>query len=294
MAYIYLYGGQLNKAREIFLVGIEEAIAAEGDAWPSTESALELLLGLASCDQRSGDEKGATDNLKTSLQLAERLFDNFDNRTAEINTRLKSINERRKFNLDHHKSVVVASTGPTAAKTRPPRPGFIGTERPEKFIYVTQGQDVDVFHGLVSMCNDYQWDLFRSKLQICDYMTIKARLYGMSLLIWLLRLTSNERGAMCLLRERGQDADVHWVDHHGRTALYYAVDREYLDLVRLLVNNFGVDVNREDQFKQTALTQAIDSHLTSSFKVLVELGANENVTMDHTGWTPRLAAAAYG
>ena len=199
-------------------------------------------------------------------------------RDARLGDRLVGM-DAHALHVDVEDGEVIRQAGPVV---------LLQVEAPGPVFYV------GVFHRFVLMCNSHQWDLLRSELQTCDYMTIKDRVDGMSLLIWLLRFTSNERGAMCLLRERGQDVDVHWVDHNGRTAFYYAVEHEYLDLIRLLVNNFGVDVNREDQFGQTALTQAIDSHQIFSFTVLVELGADESVTMDHTGWTPRLAAAAYG
>src|ERR1700761_9110700 len=151
LAYIQLSSGRYDDSIKLFSVCIEWERTKEGESWPSTEIALRLLFGLAVSHQRSGDLSNAAEVLETTMKLAELLFDNFDDRTAEISSRLRAVADRYETNLQHHKSVVVASTGEAPSKgqeietsTDAPAEAFEEPSAPPEYSDNTQDGSVDL------------------------------------------------------------------------------------------------------------------------------------------------------
>jgi len=324
LAYVYLYGGQVKKSKEFFQLCIETTRFTERGDWPSSEMALDLLLGLASCQAQLGNETEASKALETSLILAENLFDNFDDRTAEISSRLKRLKERQEVNLDHHKAALVASTGYSRVKRPPAEPAQSPLEtleylhrRESGTHYNASSTSENVGHsgpgqqdGAISRSHDHQmaswpflslvvesdklsWGTFRDMLKAYDDADINIPWQGKSLLMWLLRNTSSA-AAHVLLEDRPHDIDVNIQDSKGCTALDYAVDHHQSNIISLLIQRFGVDINQPNAQGKTPILRALNEGAAKRFKVLGELGADLDEILDETGWTPRLAGAAYG
>lgn len=109
LAQAYLCEGWLEEAKESFHTAIEFEMISQGYSWPSTEISLILLLGLARACQKSGDLEDAAELLKSALALSEKLYDEWDLRTAAILSHLKTVSDKRETMLQHHKSAVVAA-----------------------------------------------------------------------------------------------------------------------------------------------------------------------------------------
>ena len=111
LAQAYLCVDRSEEAKTYFYATIEFEMISQGNDWPSTETSLKLLQGLAAACHKSGDLEKAVELLDSALILAEKLYGGIDWRTAAISSRLKAVSERREVMLGHHKSVVIAATG---------------------------------------------------------------------------------------------------------------------------------------------------------------------------------------
>ena len=79
-------------------------------------------------------------------------------------------------------------------------------------------------------------------------------------------------------------ASVNATDQDGQTALHWAVDREDLSLVQLLLAR-KADVNAADALKHTALHRAAALGSLRIARALLERGADVNLK-NANGWTP--------
>ncbi|KAK0638981.1 hypothetical protein B0T16DRAFT_462695 [Cercophora newfieldiana] len=322
LAYIYLYSGRLDKSKAVFQAAVEELATEEGDAWSSTELSLELLIGLASCHNRSGSQREAVEVLEFSLSVAEKLFDNFDDRTAEISSRLKRLKERQEINLGHHKAALLAATGgPEMKRARDNLSSGLhddtlldlykggGSHNPDYISDWPGFFNLSDFRGnlktsgrtksslkverLVELNNRQSWNELREELKSYDSFEINRPSGGKPPLMWLIT-SSRDIGAPLLLHERRHDIDVSIQDPEGQTVLDYAVKYQHIDVIVLLVHGFGVDVDGRNGRGERPITRTVRSGLRESFMALKDLGADLDGTIDPTGWTVRLAAAAYG
>ncbi|KAK4454854.1 hypothetical protein QBC34DRAFT_103225 [Podospora aff. communis PSN243] len=320
VAFIYLYSDRLSQSMKLFRACVEDRIAAEGESWPSSEASLEILLGLASCFHRSGNVKEAVEVLNTSLALAERLFDTFDDRTAYISSKLKRLNERQKVNIAHHKAVVIASTEHSAAKSLPESPSSmsqetgagqvnipgneIGDSRPDaetlESAAAVPGMQriVSLFRSLVILNGSQRWGEFYDRLTSSGSFDVNLQVSSAggvrrTLLMWLLT-SSDSTGANMLLDIKRGDIDVEAEDWKGLTALDYAVENNHARTIHVLVRNFAVDINLKDRPGGQPTLRALNSASKDSFITLSELGADLDRPPDPFGWTPRFTAATYG
>ena len=88
-----------------------------------------------------------------------------------------------------------------------------------------------------------------------------------------------------LLLSRGADPTI--CDYGGRTPLMMASNEGHVDVVRCLVRNKAVraTIDTQDWYGRTALWYACDRNWTEVLKLLVEVGANP-IVADSDGRTP--------
>ena len=70
-------------------------------------------------------------------------------------------------------------------------------------------------------------------------------------------------------------ADVNAKDKDGKTALMYASERGFEDIVRYLLNQKGIDINARDSGGKTALIYATEKGRAEIVKLLKTAGAKE-------------------
>ncbi|KAH8803419.1 hypothetical protein F5884DRAFT_507343 [Xylogone sp. PMI_703] len=109
VALIYLGAGMIEEANKYFYASVEFQASKEGINWPSCETSLDLLYGLAVTCHRSGDMEKSLEALQSALSLSEKLLGDTDEKTLSIVSLIKNISERQEVMLAHHKSVVLAS-----------------------------------------------------------------------------------------------------------------------------------------------------------------------------------------
>lgn len=73
-------------------------------------------------------------------------------------------------------------------------------------------------------------------------------------------------------------------DSSGWTALHYAADRGFADLISLLVEEGGAAVNSKDDMKRTPLHLAANSNKVDAVKMLLSKGASKGLKTV-VGWT---------
>ncbi len=102
-----------------------------------------------------------------------------------------------------------------------------------------------------------------------------------------------KRGDLRTINELlSKTANVNTVDNkHGRTALIYASNSGYTEIVNTLLDN-GADTNIADHKQNTALSLATRSGYTEIVKSLLAKGANVN-TEDYWNFTPLIYSALY-
>ena len=132
--------GRLSDANTHFQQAAECLRLQQGDAWPSGESALRLLYGLAVTYHKERDTDRAAETLKSVLELALRTFDEFDNRTIEINARFKAVADLAELNIRHHKAVLLASAAGNSLKPRLESPGQLN-EAEAMDVHTPQGYE---------------------------------------------------------------------------------------------------------------------------------------------------------
>src|SRR6266536_1890005 len=110
LAQVYLLEGRLEEARVQFSKAIEYETIRQGDEWPKTERALDLLCELAVVLHRLGDLEGSAELYSSAIPLSEKLFGHVDERTVAISSQFKSLSDRREVMLAHHKSAVIGAT----------------------------------------------------------------------------------------------------------------------------------------------------------------------------------------
>jgi hypothetical protein len=110
LAQVYLLDGRFEEARIQFSTAIEYETIRQGDEWPKTRGALDILCGLAVVLHKLGDLESSAELYSTAIPLSEKLFGHFDERTVAISRQLRSLSERREVMLTHHKSAVIGAT----------------------------------------------------------------------------------------------------------------------------------------------------------------------------------------
>ena len=269
--------------------------ASEGASWPSTETSLKLLVGLAVCRQQTQDHQAAIDALQTSLKLAESLFDNFDDRTAEISTRLKLISERYEIGLQQHKAVVVASTGSKLTEK--------GTQLVRETRPSTNSEDLGsgssndhLFDSVIYPCIEAQrWDDLRDIVADSTY-NVNALIHDGRTLLMHVLCQPTQTAAELILRERSGDIDVEASDYRGETAIFYAAINGHCKIIRLLISKHGADPNAENIDGQTVLCRLVTSKRTGVdmlgvARELIEAGADPQ-TPDLKGFTAFMGAVS--
>ena len=107
---VYLLEGRFEDARVQFGTAIEYETIRQGDEWPKTKRALDLLCGLAVVLYKLGDLESSAELYSTTIPLSEKLFGHVDERNVAISSQFKSLSERREVMLAHHKSAVIGAT----------------------------------------------------------------------------------------------------------------------------------------------------------------------------------------
>ena len=92
----------------------------------------------------------------------------------------------------------------------------------------------------------------------------------------------NEETVLSLI-EKG--FNVNFQHRHGWTPLIYAVSNGHINVVRILLDNETIDVDREDCIGYTALIQSISKRSFEMVKLLVEHKADVN-KCDYSGISP--------
>ena len=245
----------MQEVANIFESCLELERASEGASWPLTETSLKLFGWLAVCRQQTKDHQAAMDALQTSLKLAERLFDNFDDRTAEISTRLKLISERYDIDLQQHKAVVIASTGSNSATK--------GTQlirgRPSTNSEALGSGSNGLFNSVIyPYIKAQRWDDLRDIVAGSTF-DVNALIHDGRTRLMLALYQPTQTAAELILRERSGDIDVEVSDHAGETAIFYAAIYGHCEIIRLLISKYGADLNAENIDGQTVLCRLVTS-----------------------------------
>ena len=77
-----------------------------------------------------------------------------------------------------------------------------------------------------------------------------------------------------LIKEKGVDVNSRDNNNEDRTILHIAALKGFEDLIHILVNQFGADINIEDKLGEVPLHVAADSHHIQIVKFLVEKGSH--------------------
>lgn len=92
-----------------------------------------------------------------------------------------------------------------------------------------------------------------------------------------------EEGQMAALKILLEKTDVNQTDHHGRTALFYAVEEGHVTIVKYLVNQ-GANVNLKTRSGRTVLSYAAEERQSNIVQFLLDKGADASIK-DEEGYT---------
>ncbi|KAK5653446.1 hypothetical protein OQA88_8932 [Cercophora sp. LCS_1] len=266
----------------------------EGEAWPSTEKSLELLVGLAICEQKIGNSEVAIDGLKTSLSLAERLFDNFDDRTAEISARLKQLQEKSETDMQHRKAALVASTGVPAtkgARNIPQSTHESDNEEETTNVRVNDGFEDLMIRGepslkecreLVALILGEDWTNFRvavsnARSGVFGALFATKNVEGTQNILILAVDRQNDLAARIILELRGSNIDVNQSGSDGRTALWYAAMHNHARVIKTLLKLDADPGIRDTRDGMTPLQVAVNYHSKEAFYSLVRGGSRPDI-----------------
>ncbi|KAK3371023.1 ankyrin repeat-containing domain protein [Lasiosphaeria ovina] len=287
LAFIFLCGGHVEEATKMFQQCVESERLRAGDAWPSTEQALCLLVPLAISQQRAGDMRTAIDALQTSLKLAEDLFGHFDERTAEIASRLKTISKREETNLQHHKAVLLASTGNKSKRHGASQLGLPGERSARRLPGGgVQASSYDAEYTLeqlqlmVSCFRSEEWENLRSLLRNLDErvdMNAPITEGSRQTILMVALLEPTDEAATIILNEAVGSINVEAQDGDGQTAIFYASLGNHKRIITRLVHEFGADPNASNIQGQTAAWRAatVDCTRLPCVTVLLRCGVDE-------------------
>ncbi|SPO06684.1 uncharacterized protein DNG_09376 [Cephalotrichum gorgonifer] len=272
LGYILLSQAKYEDAIRKFNYCIETDRSQDPENWPSTQRALELLFGLSVALQKSGDLSQSRQTLASILPLAEKLFGNFDDRVAEISSRLKTVSDHEETNLQHHKRAVVGSTAKsdrafgTSART--------GEDQNEGGSRAA-GSGSEEAVGSWSDSGSYVWsenDSDETRLQRA--------------------IETGDEAVVRRLIEGG--ADVEWRDQHDRTLLSQAAAAGHEAIVKLLLATGNFDLESRDRNGLTPLSRAASFGCGAVVRLLLATGKVDIESRDLGGWTPLSWAAVNG
>ena len=276
---------------------------SQGDDWPSTETSLKLLQGLASACHKSRDLEKAADSLDSALTLSQRIYGQEDWRTAAISSRLKKVSERREVILEHHKAVVVAATDRNL-----PRKSLRRTE-------LQEDTSTGVISGVVNSIDDQEQQYGESEAEMgvdCADGLRGASYEGDAGMVLLLlglpniKINSKDelgRTALSWAALQGHEAVVEQLlarsdveadskDNGGRTPLSWAASRGHEAVVRLLADR--PDVDADLKHGRTPLSWAVLYGHEAVVRLLADrLDVNTDLK-DRHGQTPLSLAASRG
>lgn len=273
LAQAYLCEGRSEEAKAQFHTAIEFEITSQGEKWPSTETSLRLLQGLAVACQKSGHLEEAAETLHSALALSEELYDEMDWRTAAIASHLKAVSERREVVLEHHKSAVIATTDSKRYDESQ------GTARTQKNASVTMA--LGAFGTVGNEEGQYRG------LELEEEVDYGTELLGASY--------EGDEGVVKLLLGL-EDVNMNLTDEYGRTALSYAAMQGHEAVVRLLVARDDVEADLPDErYGRTPLSYAAIRGHEAVVKLLV---ARDDIKADlpdgKYGRTPLIHSALNG
>ncbi|MCC8483166.1 MAG: ankyrin repeat domain-containing protein [Rickettsia endosymbiont of Labidopullus appendiculatus] len=93
-------------------------------------------------------------------------------------------------------------------------------------------------------------------------------------------VSANQLDILKLLIEQG-GVDVNAKDGDGRTILHHVVKTGKLDMTKLLLDN-GADIDAIDRLDNTCLDYAAQGHQEKLFQLLINCGANVNAIVENT------------
>jgi ankyrin repeat protein len=268
----YLSVGLTEEAKKYFYVSIEFETIREGEEgveWPSSETSLNLLYGLAGACQKSGDLEKALEALKSALPLSERLFGEMSEKTVAIVSRLKDISERQEVMQRHHKSVITASKASsrdfnfTKSVQSSPGPQEEGSQQGLLEVPVNQ----------------------RDEAEGQQELDLEGELMGAS-------SAGDEPIVRLLLGLPNIEPDPK--DNIGRTPLSHAAARGHEAVVKLLLETGKAKVDLNDRLGQTPLSRAAEQGHEAVVKLLLETGKAKVDSKDNNSKTPLLRAAEQG
>ena len=222
----------MEEAKTNFHTAIEFERISQGDSWPSTETSLTLLRGLAAACQKSGGLEDAAELLKSALALSEKLYDEWDPKTAAISSHLKAVSERRETMLLHHKSAVVATADSKLL------------EEIQQTARTPENAPTRIFSRAFQI-RDNEED-YRD-LELEERAGYGTELLGASY--------EGDEGVVKLLLGL-ENVEVNYKDKNGRTPLSWAAWQGHEAVVKLLVARDDVKADSKDKYGTTPLSRA--------------------------------------
>lgn len=107
----------------------------------------------------------------------------------------------------------------------------------------------------------------------------------------LVHAVKNGRGEVVKLLLNAHGIDVNRRMYNGRNAMWFAAERNYLDIMEQLLEN-GIRINQGDDYKATPLFSAVKRGHLDSVRLLMERGASVDVIDCH--WLTPLIWAIWG
>jgi hypothetical protein len=304
LALAYLCEGRSKEATTYFQVVVEFERITQGDSWTSTEASLKLLQDFGAACHKSGDLEKAAELLDSTLSLSEKLYGSGDLRTATIRDYFEKVSERREVMLEHHKSIVIAGSGPKLSREPQERAPTQGSASAPLVL----GGFEDINNG-EEMYRDTEFE------EAVDYNTeLRGASYDgdegvVRLLLGLENVDINSEDAykrtpLSLAAQGGHEGTVNQLlardgvradskDRDGRTPLSRAAEGGHEVVVRLLLAKDGVDPDSKDNNGQTPLMWATEGGHEAVVKLLLKKGADVEFK-DENGRTPLLWAAKNG
>lgn len=121
-----------------------------------------------------------------------------------------------------------------------------GNEHGKLLFSVIKNGKIDLLTSLINNGVD-------PNTKIIDYMPIRGISNGQSPLVYALSVLDSSIIPKILI-EKGADVDA--INNYGATPLHLAVDKGFIDIIKILINR-GVDINRNNLSKHSPLNNAI-------------------------------------